>query len=208
MIARRCAVAGDRFFHHWQIRAYISNRAVVLKPSGNTGNDSAAIAVLPTEQYISAMKSTPSLMEMTRNPFLLRLFVDMLPSMVAPGASRLMQRVTRYSIYKAFMTQWFRREVARKSAVEQSSLGVGTSGDESVGVDILELLCALLAVEMLKINELSMVLAQRSNLWWSVQNATAKWQSTDTAVISGLQSQYDALSHRAKARCVLGVFCP
>ena len=62
VIARRCAVAGDRFFHHWQIRAYISNRAVVLKPSGNTGNDSAAIAVLPTEQYISAMKSTPSLM--------------------------------------------------------------------------------------------------------------------------------------------------
>ena len=146
------------------------------------------------------MKSTPSLMEMTRNPFVLRLFVDVLPSMVAAGTS--LRRITRYSLYNAFVKQWFAREVARKSGDDQASLGV-VDGDASTVIDTFELLCALLALEMLKANMLSVTLVSGgvdSTMWASVQNAVDSWLRNDTTVTAVLQAQYNALPDRKKTR--------
>ena len=150
------------------------------------------------------MKSTPSLMEMTRNPFVLRLFVDVLPSMVTAGTS--LRHITRYSLYNAFVKQWFTREVARKSGDEQASLGV-VDGDASTVIDTFELLCALLALEMLKANVLSITLVSGgvdSTMWTSVQNAVGTWLSNDTTVTTALQAQYDALPDRKKTRYETG----
>ena len=208
-------VRGGRRGHHWaivlawrQIRAYVDERQAAPTDANDVGNDSAALRLLPTEQYMSVMKSTPSLMEMTRNPFVLRLFVEVLPSMVAAGTS--LQRITRYSLYKAFVTQWFTREVARKSAGDQASLGV-VDGDASVVVDMFELLCALLALEMLKANVLAVkasVLSVASGdggvdsvIWRDVQDAADEWLSTDPTATAVLQQRYNALSRREKARC-------
>ena len=160
--------------------------------------------MLPTEQYIRVMKSTPSLMEMTRNPFVLRLFVDVLPSMVAAGTS--LQCITRYSLYKAFVTQWFTHEVARTSGDDQASLGV-VDGDASTVIDTFELLCALLALEMLKANVLSITLVSGgldSTIWANVQDAVDSWLSNDTTVAAALQVQYDALPARKKTRYETG----
>ena len=146
------------------------------------------------------MKSTPSLMEMTRNPFVLRLFVDVLPSMVAGGTS--LRHITRYSLYNAFVKQWFAREVARKSGEDQASLGV-VDGDASTVIDTFELLCALLALEMLKANVLSITLASGgvdSTMWVHVQDAADSWLSNDATVTAALHAQYDALPARKKAR--------
>ena len=166
--------------------------------------------LLPIKQYITVMKSTPSLMEMTRNPFVLRLFVDVLPSMVAAGTS--LRHITRYSLYNAFVTQWFTREVARKSGDEQASLGV-VHGDASAVVAVFELLCALLALEMLKANVLSLkavVLSSAASadggadsvIWRDVQDAADEWLSSDSATVATLHRQYDTLPRRDKARCV------
>ena len=164
---------------------------------------------LPAEEYLRVMTSTPgpSLMDMTRNPFVLRLFVEVLPSMVAAGTS--LRHITRYSLYNAFVKQWFTREVARKSAVEQASLGV-VDGDASTVVELFELLCALLALEMLKANVLSLkanVLSAASAdggvdsvIWRDVQDAADEWLSTDSATVATLQRQYDALPRREKSR--------
>ena len=175
-------------------------------------DNNTELALLPTQEYLRVMKSTPSLMEMTRNPFVLRLFVEVLPSMVAAGTS--LQRITRYSLYNAFVTQWLTREVARKSPDEQASLGV-INGDASTVVDLFELLCALLALEMLKANVLtlraSVVIAASGDggadsvIWRDVQDAADEWLSTDPAATAALRSQYDALSRRDKARCALPI---
>ena len=148
-------------------------------------------------------------MEMTRNPFVLRLFVDVLPSMVAAGMS--LQHITRYSLYKAFVTQWFRREVERRGADEQASLGV-VNGDASSVIDVFELLCALLALEMLKANVLTLrasVLSVASGdggadsvIWRDVQDAAEEWLSTDPTAAAALENRYSVMSRREKARCV------
>ena len=139
-------------------------------------------------------------MEMTRNPFVLRLFVDVLPSMVAGGTS--LRHITRYSLYNAFVIQWFTREVARKSGDDQASLGV-VDGDASTVIDTFELLCALLALEMLKANLLSITLASGgvdSAIWANVQDAVDSWLSNDATVTAALQQEYNALPARKKTR--------
>ncbi len=60
-----------------------------------------AQAALPTSQYLAIMASSPSLQEMTRNPFVLRLFVEALPSMQAAGLD--LTRITRYDVYSGFV---------------------------------------------------------------------------------------------------------
>ena len=200
---KRLRVSRCRFVVSDQIRSYIEDRtarlAGVSVETADRESDTS-LSALPAEQYIAVMSSTPSLKEMTRNPFVLRLFVDVLPSMVASGLS--LRHITRYRLYNAFVTQWFTREVARKGADEQASLGV-VDGDASAVIDMFELLCALLALEMLKANVLSVVLASGSAdsvIWRDVKDAADEWLSGDTTAIAAQQAKYDALSRREKAR--------
>jgi hypothetical protein len=106
------------------------------------------------------MASSPSLQEMTRNPFVLRLFVEALPSVQAAALS--MARITRYDVYTGFVRQWFGREVGRLSVEQRVALGLGAGddmGDVGPVVAAFELLCALLAGEMLKTNVLTVSFA-------------------------------------------------
>ena len=196
------------FTSNWQIRTYIDERET-LSASENEDTKDAVLPLLPAEEYIRIMQSTPTLIEMTRNPFVLRLFVETLPAMVAAGAS--LQYITRYSVYSAFVKQWFMRELARKSGVDQASLGV-VNGDASAVVAVFELLCALLALEMLKANVLSVVLTTHSDdtfslIWRDVKDAADEWLSADTETIASLQRKYESLSRREKSRYALACGC-
>ena len=157
------------------------------------------LSKLSTQDYIHVMKSTPSLVEMTRNPFVLRLFVEVLPDMFAAGIS--LRQITRYTLDTAFVKKWFTREVARKSGKEQALLGV-LDGNVAAVIDMFELLCALLALEMLKTNVLEVKLAQSSILWRDVKNAAQRWLRADDAKIAKLRQDYDGMDDRQKSRCV------
>ena len=112
----------------------------------------AADHVLVVDECVSVMQASPSLVEMTRNPFILRLFVDALPAMKTSGVP--LRRITRYDVFRQFEQQWFEREVARLSRKRRFELGVGEDGNAAPVVELFELLCALLAGEMLKSNAL------------------------------------------------------
>jgi hypothetical protein len=69
-----------------------------------TGSSDGTLA---PHEYLSVMESSPSVMEMTRNPFVLRLFVDALPAILASRTGRSSAAITRYDIYSSFVKQWF-----------------------------------------------------------------------------------------------------
>ena len=80
-------------------------------PSAGSGDTTPASGsgigtpVLSPAEYLAVMASSPSIKEMARNPFVLRLFVDALPGLKATG--RDLTRVTRYDVYSGFVSQWF-----------------------------------------------------------------------------------------------------
>ena len=121
---------------------------------GGSGGSSALADTppLPLTHYSDLLTSSPSLRALTRNPFLLRLLVDALPSLVATGAPLL--SLTRYTIYEAFVRHWFTREVSRMSMEARLALGVGAedgADDVSALVATMDLLCCLLAGHMMRI---------------------------------------------------------
>jgi hypothetical protein len=94
-------------FRSTQITRYLE-----VRTGGSSSCDNAAgHHVLPVAEYLAVMKSSPSLKEMTRNPFVLRLFVEVLPTLKASGKD--LGKLTRYDIYSGFVTQWFERELRR-----------------------------------------------------------------------------------------------
>jgi hypothetical protein len=97
---------------------------------------------------------------MIRNPLVLRLFVEALPSMQAAGLD--LNHITRYDVYCGFVRQWFGREVGRLSIDQRVALGLSAGddmGDVGPVVDAFKLLCALLAGEMLKADVLTVSFA-------------------------------------------------
>ncbi|KAF9573079.1 hypothetical protein EC968_009039 [Mortierella alpina] len=66
------------------------------------------------ENYSDVLKEIPSLQELVRNPFLLRLALDVLPRLVEPGQKNLADaKVTRVALYDQFIEQWLEREKKR-----------------------------------------------------------------------------------------------
>ncbi len=68
-------------------------------------------------ECLAITAGSPGLQDLTRNPFLLRLFVEALPALKA--ADPALARVTRHQVYQAFVGQWFQREVARMATERQ-----------------------------------------------------------------------------------------
>jgi hypothetical protein len=122
-----------------QIEDYIGH---VLSMSGS--DDKRACS---SEEYAAVLQQRRSVLELVRNPFVLRLFVDALPS-IAPGDRR---QLTRYTIYRTFVHKWFDKEVSKMHSDVQAKLGLadGTMTRPSL-LDRFELLSALLAGEMLR----------------------------------------------------------
>jgi WD40 repeat protein len=146
-------------------------------------------------QCLSIMESSPSVMEMTRNPFVLRLFVDALPDILASGI--LPERITRYDIYRSFVTQWFTHELGRLEPSDQAALGLGKQGSAGVTsvVALFEVLCALLAGEMLKASVLTVSFEDggEGSPWYAVQKAAGEWLVQDEEVRAEATARFRAL---------------
>ena len=180
---------------------------------------------LAPHEYLSVMESSPSVMEMTRNPFVLRLFVDALPAILASRTGRSTAAITRYDIYSSFVKQWFGREVQRLPPEGQATLGVGAGGKGVAPVvELFELLCALLAGEMLKAGMLSVSFEEgegepkgegegaqgNSNLtgpsvWRSVQDVAGMWLVEDGVIQAEAAAAFRALPALQQRRYKGGV---
>mgnify|MGYP001292905215 CR=1 FL=1 len=64
--------------------------------------------LLPPSEYLEELKASRSLRELVRAPFVLRLFVEALPRLREHHHA-----VTLFSIYSAFVAQWYENEVTR-----------------------------------------------------------------------------------------------
>jgi hypothetical protein len=172
------------------------------------------------------LEAFPTVLDLVRNPFVLRLFVEALPGLSEDDK----QHLTRYTIYNVFVTQWFTREIARLSPRDHESLGlVDTAGatllsDDDV-VSRFDLLAALLAGEMLKVNTLRVQpseeasSARGADVWCRYQEAADAWLVEDVAVSAALASAgrsrfglRDAIATATKAAVAtveaLQVTCP
>jgi WD40 repeat protein len=128
--------------------------------------------------YLSAIAASNSLVDLTRNPFLLKLFVEALPVLSASAAG--LGNVTRYRVYEAWVTQWFEQRGIARLAAEHAASVLGVASPRAAGeawtappcttaapalpapaevVSRFELLSALLAGEMLRQPELGMVVS-------------------------------------------------
>jgi WD40 repeat protein len=155
----------------------------------------AAVGTDP-DQYLSAIKKAESLADLTRNPFLLTLFVAVLPKLSASASG--LAHVTRYRVYEAFVEQWFeQRGVARlasqAAAAVRGTYAGGTAASSAsegaVGSSLaaapapaavvarFELLSALLAGEMLRRPELGLAvrLDDAEESWQAVTKNAEAW---------------------------------
>ena len=93
-----------------------------------------------------SLDAFPTVLDLVRNPFVLRLFVEALPGLSEDDK----QHLTRYTVYNVFVTQWFKREIGRLSAGDKQALGlVDATGTTLLSIDDVvsrfDLLAALLA---------------------------------------------------------------
>ncbi len=165
-----------------QIFMYLESRGGVGAGAGgsagagaSTGSDTCTLA---ESDYRSLFDQAPSMLELVRNPFILRLFVEALPGIAAAEWDSL----TRYKIYNVFVRQWFTREVA-KSPDRRTALGI-TSGvvSEEQALARFEMLSALLAGEMLKADVLEVVVVDvhgGDDVWQRVREVADGWVVED-----------------------------
>ncbi|KAF9957305.1 hypothetical protein BGZ72_001943 [Mortierella alpina] len=85
-------------FNRVQIGQYIKSFVDLEKP------------LWSVENYRSVLDKIPSLRDLVKNPFLLKLSLDVLPHLVEPGQKDLAAaKVTRVALYDQFIEQWFER---------------------------------------------------------------------------------------------------
>ncbi len=171
-----------------------------LGPHATTATATASLQALPPDRYLSIMQASPSILELTRNPFVLRLFVEALPGILSSGLP--VERITRYDIYSGFVAQWFTREVRRLPPDHQSALGVavgdGGRGEAAV-VALFDLLCALLAGEMLKASVLTVSFTEEGEgagpggVWYGVQDTAGQWLVQDDVVVAEATARFRKL---------------
>jgi hypothetical protein len=148
----------------------------------------AASLCADPHEYLVGITAFRSLGFLTRNPFLLKLFVEALPTPAQTASSGPLRRVTRYHLYEAFVGQWFQRGMARmpeEEAVRGAEQGAGASyrarskpaPAAAPVVTQFELLSALLAGEMLRRPELGLAVAldDSDSAWKAVQEAAEAW---------------------------------
>ncbi|KAF9574956.1 hypothetical protein EC968_004958, partial [Mortierella alpina] len=96
-------------FNEDQVEEYIKSFVSLEKP------------LWSAENYSDVLKKIPSLQELVRNPFLLKLALDVLPHLVEPGQKNLADaKVTRVALYDQFIEQWLEREKKRLGEKDMS----------------------------------------------------------------------------------------
>ena len=103
---------------------YVKKRANEVNKHG--------VVVLEWREYKEALKTQrgSELGHLLRNPFVLRLFVEALPTLKREKTAKNLSRLSRFDIYATFVRQWFDREskkdqvrdVLRKHPIDEESL--------------------------------------------------------------------------------------
>ncbi|KAF9570379.1 hypothetical protein EC968_001880 [Mortierella alpina] len=116
-------------FNKSQINTYIDRFVALEKP------------LWTAEKYSNGLETIPSLKELVKNPFLLKVSLDVLPRLVDPEKKDLAvtAKITRVALYDQFVEQWLERgkkrlvekdmsELEKKAYEDLSSEGFARSG--------------------------------------------------------------------------------
>jgi hypothetical protein len=191
---RRCVMLP---FSEQQIGRYLTRKLGV--------EESAA---LPAD-YLAPLRQSKSLADLSRNPFLLRLFVEALPGLRAKDPS--LSAVTRYQVYDTFVERWLVRELQRLP----SDGARGEAGDGLL--QSVRELCALLAGAMLRCGELTVAfepvpLPEHASAW-EVRDALMRvrlaWAALDhDAARAALRQRFEAADASTRAALVAPLAIP
>ncbi|KAF9347819.1 hypothetical protein BGX26_000736, partial [Mortierella sp. AD094] len=96
-------------FNRDQIHDYIDQYVSSIKPPWKS------------EDYQQALKEIPNLQDLVKNPYLLRLALDVLPTIVDTRKSYSATQITRVGLYDKFMAQWLERSEIRFGEMNLSS---------------------------------------------------------------------------------------
>ncbi len=162
--------------------------------------------VLAPAECMSALRRTPSLQQLVRNPFILNLFANLWPEICQATQDRVV--VTRYRMYGEFVHHWFRKEVAKLPDSRKAALGLIAG---VVTIDELlarfELLSGLLAGEMLKASSLGVPVGFQESapgVWESTTDLATEWVVEDAeAAAQQSQAELELRSRAEKKKAVI-----
>ncbi|KAF9997365.1 hypothetical protein BGZ80_007023, partial [Entomortierella chlamydospora] len=95
-------------FNKDQIQSYVERYVLSKKPSWSS------------EDYQQALKRIPNLQDLVKNPFLLKLALEVLPQLLGNNSNYSATRITRIELYDEFVTQWVERGKKRLTEMELS----------------------------------------------------------------------------------------
>ncbi|KAG0020582.1 hypothetical protein BGZ80_003953 [Entomortierella chlamydospora] len=93
-------------FNKDQIHDYINQYVSLRKPSWES------------KDYERALKEVPNLQDLVKNPFLLKLALEVLPHLVEKDGDLTTTRITRIGLYDEFLAQWLERGKMRLTEME------------------------------------------------------------------------------------------
>ncbi|KAG0013790.1 hypothetical protein BGZ80_010861, partial [Entomortierella chlamydospora] len=96
-------------FNIGQIQSYVAQYVSLRKPSWKS------------EDYQQAFKKIPNLQDLVKNPFLLKLALEVLPRLLGNDNNYSTTRITRVELYDEFVAQWIERGKKRLAEMELSS---------------------------------------------------------------------------------------
>ncbi|KAF9948265.1 hypothetical protein BGZ72_009801, partial [Mortierella alpina] len=82
-----------------------------------------------TEEYITRLKSVSNLMELVKNPFLLKLSLRALPAVVKDAVDLASVKVTRLTLYDSFINQWLDTNKLRLETITLSGEAAAARDD-------------------------------------------------------------------------------
>ncbi|KAF9992761.1 hypothetical protein BGZ79_002687, partial [Entomortierella chlamydospora] len=95
-------------FNKDQIQEYIDQYVSLRKPTWRS------------EDYLQALKQIPNLQDLVKNPFLLKLALEVLPRLLNTNSKFSTARITRLNLYDEFVAQWIERGKRRLGEMDLS----------------------------------------------------------------------------------------
>ncbi|KAF9345559.1 hypothetical protein BGX26_002987 [Mortierella sp. AD094] len=119
-------------FNKSQIQDYVDQYVSLKKP------------LWESENYLQALKEIPNLQDLVKNPFLLKLALEVLPRLFDKNCKFSEAHITRVQLYDEFVAQWIERSKIRLREMELSSRdkeafkGLSDSGFRQLGITYLK----------------------------------------------------------------------